>query len=570
MVFFLALIVYLRTLCRTVYVGDSGELIAAVHTLGIPHPPGYPLYVLLGKAFSVALIAGSPALRLNVFSAVCAAGAAATMCLTMHLAGFSTGVAAASALTAAFSASLWSQATIARVYAPAALALGLVFYFFTHWQLDPDQTQWLAAAIGVAGAGIAVHPVVGGAVLGMLVAILCRQPNAFLEPRTLALGLWILPGLALFLWIPLRAHFTPTVRWANLRTLPDLCHYFTRRDYWKFRYVRSPRRALEVMAFYANRVTWEYGLMGAAMIIVGLPLLSQKSPALLALALTTALATLLSMLLHARRQDIFFWPRYMIPAWLALALPLAAGLSWAVDLLPPFAQPFAPFILPVILLVSNFRQRDLSHHRFAEHYSGHILANLPPNATLIADDDSVLFPLMYLKYALKLRPDVTLIDQAARDRGRFAFNPQRDAVYTTHWQAAFVRPASAAAPGLTLIPEGLVYRIVSTSKPYAPQNLWPGALPPDIDNPGIPKDFLTRRLLANVCLMRAQWDALYTPAACAPWCARASTLAPDCDAVQHNVAVVLGRNGLTEQAKIHLKGAADIERNVIRWPTEAG
>jgi len=34
--------------------------------------------------------------------------------------------------------------------------------------------------------------------------------------------------------------------------------------------------------------------------------------------------------------------------------------------------------------------------------------------------------------------------------------------------------------------------------------------------------------------------------------------------------VVLGRNGLTEQAKIHLKGAADIERNVIRWPTEAG
>jgi len=35
--------------CRTIYVGDSGELVTAVATLGIPHPSGYPLYVLLGK-----------------------------------------------------------------------------------------------------------------------------------------------------------------------------------------------------------------------------------------------------------------------------------------------------------------------------------------------------------------------------------------------------------------------------------------------------------------------------------------------------------------------------------------
>jgi hypothetical protein len=41
--------VYAYGSCRTIYVGDSGELVTAVHGLGIPHPTGYPLYVLLGK-----------------------------------------------------------------------------------------------------------------------------------------------------------------------------------------------------------------------------------------------------------------------------------------------------------------------------------------------------------------------------------------------------------------------------------------------------------------------------------------------------------------------------------------
>src|SRR6476620_6741209 len=42
-----ALVVYAATLNPTVSHGDSGEMLAVVHTLGIPHPPGFPLYVLL-------------------------------------------------------------------------------------------------------------------------------------------------------------------------------------------------------------------------------------------------------------------------------------------------------------------------------------------------------------------------------------------------------------------------------------------------------------------------------------------------------------------------------------------
>jgi hypothetical protein len=69
LVFLISFTVYLKTLCPTVYVGDSGELIAAAYTLGIPHPPGYPLFTILGKVFITLIPIGSIAYRVNLLSA---------------------------------------------------------------------------------------------------------------------------------------------------------------------------------------------------------------------------------------------------------------------------------------------------------------------------------------------------------------------------------------------------------------------------------------------------------------------------------------------------------------------
>src|SRR5437773_7740591 len=68
-----AFAIYALGACPTIYVGDSGELVTAVHLLGIPHPSGSPLYVLLGKLWTVLLPVGSIAWRMSLFSAACGA-----------------------------------------------------------------------------------------------------------------------------------------------------------------------------------------------------------------------------------------------------------------------------------------------------------------------------------------------------------------------------------------------------------------------------------------------------------------------------------------------------------------
>ena len=81
-VFLVALVVYSWTLAPTVTLTDSGELILAAYGLGVAHPPGFPLWVMLGHLASLVPV-GSVAVRINFSSAVFAAFACATLTLVV-------------------------------------------------------------------------------------------------------------------------------------------------------------------------------------------------------------------------------------------------------------------------------------------------------------------------------------------------------------------------------------------------------------------------------------------------------------------------------------------------------
>jgi hypothetical protein len=67
------LVLYLLTLAPSTAMWDTSEYIAAAYTLGIPHPPGNPLFVIIGRVFSILPIASSVAVRINILAAICSA-----------------------------------------------------------------------------------------------------------------------------------------------------------------------------------------------------------------------------------------------------------------------------------------------------------------------------------------------------------------------------------------------------------------------------------------------------------------------------------------------------------------
>src|SRR5216110_834787 len=69
----LVFVLYLITLAPSTAMWDTSEYIAAAYTMGLPHPPGNPFFIILGRVFSLLPIAGTVAARINVLAAICSA-----------------------------------------------------------------------------------------------------------------------------------------------------------------------------------------------------------------------------------------------------------------------------------------------------------------------------------------------------------------------------------------------------------------------------------------------------------------------------------------------------------------
>src|SRR5689334_4196887 len=73
----LVLALYIATMAPSTAMWDTSEYIAAAYTFGLPHPPGNPFFVIVGRVFSILPIAPNVAMRINVLAAISSAVAAA-------------------------------------------------------------------------------------------------------------------------------------------------------------------------------------------------------------------------------------------------------------------------------------------------------------------------------------------------------------------------------------------------------------------------------------------------------------------------------------------------------------
>lgn len=146
--------VYAATLCPTVYWYDSAEFAAHAAGLGVPHPPGYPLYTLIAHAFT--WLPGEAALDVNLMSLVF--GVLSCVLAFVLTRGIGVGVMGAwvGAVTLALLPSFWTNAVVAEVYTPG-LAFTLGTFVLLCEGLGRRRRGLVVAAALLAGAGVGVH-----------------------------------------------------------------------------------------------------------------------------------------------------------------------------------------------------------------------------------------------------------------------------------------------------------------------------------------------------------------------------------------------------------------------------
>jgi hypothetical protein len=220
----LVFILYLLTLAPSVAMWDTGEYMAAVKVLGIPHPPGNPFFVLLGHAFASLPIPVSYGARINIMAALASAlSAGFWFLITERIVARWIAerwqrlvVASVATLIGATAFTVWNQSVVnEKVYTISLLFFTITSWIIIEWIEDPDSPRADRLVVLVCfllGLGYSNHPAGFLPLPAAGVAMLMTRWRTILRWKLVLAGLGaLIIGLTPFIYEPVRAAYFPGI-----------------------------------------------------------------------------------------------------------------------------------------------------------------------------------------------------------------------------------------------------------------------------------------------------------------------------------------------------------------------
>lgn len=493
-VFVASLLTYTFTLAPTVTGEDSGELIAAAYVLGIPHPPGYPLWCLLTWLF-IHVPIGDVAYRANMGSAITSAAASALMVPLMARLGVRALVACGASLIMAFSSTLWGQSVIAEVYALSFLTTVMLLYCLVAWRQardgaapgDPSGDGWMMGGAFLTGTSLGAHHTILLLSPLVLAYVAWVGRGRLLRPAALArIVLGLVAGLSVYIYLPLRAAADPPINWGHPDNWERFWAHVTRAQYPSLLHSKHTWEMTlgQIKALAGYCITqWPVSISIVVGIgsLAGLLSLFRRDRALgawlsmWAVVMSAGFAVLLNFKLDY--ESIHVAEVFFIPAWFCMVLLFALGIE-ALSRVRGMGivAGAATVVLATVALASNAAGATMRGNDVARRYGQDMLATLPRNAIFFTSADYEAFPVAYLQIVEGARPDVAALDEQ-RDMGRAltlaGLSPPSGGVVDDADVARLMKESRrpilstrilAAVRGTAVQPVGLLYRTFSDEK----------------------------------------------------------------------------------------------------------
>jgi len=461
------LALYVATLAPTTQFWDAAEYMTAAHSLGIPHPPGNPLFVLLANVWGQLPLATDYGARINLFAAATSAASAALWFLIgerwlQPILAAPTArrlAAAAGALVGATAFTVWNQSVAnEKVYTVSVLTIVLVLWLAIRWADHPEGERphryliLIAYLLFLTRANHQMGILAAPAVLALIVV---AEWRVLLRPRLLGMGLAAaVVATSVYLFLPIRARQDPYLNQGAVSTWPALRDHLSRAQFSKPsvfadpRYPagatnpgRSPKLVAQQIQNYAQYFSWQWGhdlsdglrrVVAVLFVLLGLVgahrhWRAERRHALtmtvLVLTLTLGLVFYLNfktgysqdigpaqVAREVRERDYFFIASFS--AWgVWVGMGLAAIVAWAEAAVPRWRWALvAPVAaLALIPLAANRETAPRNHETLARAYGQDLLQSLDPYAIVVTAGDNDTFPLWYAQEVGGVRRDVTVL-----------------------------------------------------------------------------------------------------------------------------------------------------------------
>ncbi len=221
---------YALTLARTTQFWDTSEYIATGHILGIPHPPGNPLFVVLARTWDVLLAPTglAVAVRINLFSAFISAAAHGLWFLVIErvLSHFSDdrlfrrAGALAAVIVSATAFTVWNQSNVnEKVYTVSLLTIALLTWLAFRWRDELGRGRddnRLVLIVFLLALSVGNHLMAFLAAPALALFVVMVHPRTLTNYRLyLASAVAVLLGLSVHLFLPIRAALDPVINEAD-------------------------------------------------------------------------------------------------------------------------------------------------------------------------------------------------------------------------------------------------------------------------------------------------------------------------------------------------------------------
>ena len=408
-IFFSAFLFYCITSGTTVAFGDSGEFITASSNMGILHPPGYPLYSILGKFFTF-IPAGNTAFRVNMMSAFFGALTLFFIYLIMINITDSIPAAVISAACLLFSNTFWYYSHYAKGYTLNLFFLSLlIFCALKH----KENNKWIYLWGFLFGLACTYHYQSTVILLPAFAYIFLIEKKMKIKDFLIAVLVGSL-ALLLYLFLPLRAMTSPELyHWGDPTTFSGFKEIVTGKIYgWHEAATRTglENTVKQILMYWGFMVT-EFNPAGIIAGILGLIFLFRINFRFFIFTLIIYLTNVIAVsYLITTQIDIFLeaiLPGLFLPAHVIFSLWIGFTLYKAEE---KFKKPsYILFIIPVISLFINFHSCYQRNNFIAYDFAKNTLITTEKDAYLITSGDNDTFPLWYLQQVEKVRPDIKLI-----------------------------------------------------------------------------------------------------------------------------------------------------------------
>ena len=390
---------------------DGGDLVAAVLSGGIPHPTGYPTYMILSLLLQ-RLPLGDAYFRivlLSFFPAALAAGFFAAWVNSFHPGSRLPG--AIAGLLWGMSPLLWSQSVIVEVYGLQALFTVLGLWWITlllrTFSQRPIILMVLAIIFGTAlGNHATTLILLPACVVGM---VYWAKNTGRLKLTFIQLGAVVLGGLV-YIYLPIQASSYPPVNWGNPQTIDGFLWEVTGYPYQALFGGASLYHVVERIMAAAVILRQQVGLLGIALGIIGAYQFHQFNRKVSWACFWIFFSTLaFSIGYNTADSTAYLNPAVMVYCgWIGFSIVALNSQKWRQVPI----QPLVSLLLIILLLIqipATLDQIDPQEGYFAADFAEKAFSQLPENAIVVTSSDLDSFPLWAYQFGFGLRNDLAII-----------------------------------------------------------------------------------------------------------------------------------------------------------------